>query len=382
MRRRPGGVTALILLLAGGRAFAVPQGAAAAPPAAEQVAAPAPPDAAPAKEERGQLAVAPLPVVDPSIGNGFAGVVLYTLRLDRNDKVSPPSTFGGAGVYTSSGSWGIGGGGKFYLKQDRFRIAGVGMTGRANYDFYGIGNQAQEVTIPITQKASGLLVDGQVRAFEKVFVGARYYYFKVTTGLGDTTAEAPEAIKDVEFPLPVAMLALHLERDTTDSKFYPTSGSVVDSKIGFSTPGVGAQFTYQRYTVSFKQFLRLGSRRVLGYRVNVCAVDGQAPFFGLCSLGSEEDLRGYPMGRYRDSRMLVGQAELRGDLKWRFGYVVFAGAGEVAPSFSDLNWSNIRPGGGAGLRFAVDPKNRINIRMDFSVGQGSHAVYIGVGEAF
>ena len=178
------------------------------------------------------------------------------------------------------------------------------------------------------------------------------------------------------------MLALHVERDTTDSQFYPTSGSVVDTKLGFSNRSVGAWFNYQTYGLSFKQFFQLGGHHVLGYRVNACAVDGHAPFFALCAIGNEEDLRGYPAGRYRDSRMLVGQAEVRGDLWWRFGYVVFAGAGEVAPSFSDLNWSNVRPGGGAGLRFTVDTRNRINIRMDFSVGQGSHAAYIGVGEAF
>ena len=41
-----------------------------------------------------------------------------------------------------------------------------------------------------------------------------------------------------------------------------------------------------------------------------------------------------------------------------------------------------RPGGGVGLRFTVAPKNHINIKADYGLGQGSHAWYVGIGEAF
>jgi outer membrane translocation and assembly module TamA len=80
--------------------------------------------------------------------------------------------------------------------------------------------------------------------------------------------------------------------------------------------------------------------------------------------------------------MLVGQVEYRRELWWRFGAVAFAGAGQVGPTFGDFQGSNTRPGGGVGLRFAVAPKNHINLRVDYSVGQGSHAWYVGVAEAF
>jgi outer membrane translocation and assembly module TamA len=120
----------------------------------------------------------------------------------------------------------------------------------------------------------------------------------------------------------------------------------------------------------------------MAYRVKAGAVSGRVPFFALCSLGNAADMRGYPMGRYRDRRILVGQAEYRRELWWRFGFTVFAGAGQVAPTFKDLTWSNVRPGGGAGLRFTLAPKNHINLRVDASVGQGSHAWYVGIGEAF
>jgi hypothetical protein len=337
-----------------------------------------------AAEKRGELAVAPIPVIDPTIGNGLAVVGMYAYRLQAEDKVSPPSVFGAGGFRTSNGSWAFGGGAKLYLKRDRFRILGGGATARLNYNFYGVGNEigGQDNVIPITQSGGGLLVGAQVRVLERFFIGSRYYYFKVNTGLGDGNAEAEGPIKEVQFRLPVAALALHLQRDTRESQFYPRTGSVLDSKLYFSAPSVGALFTYQDYGVSFQQYFRLGDRQVLAYRIKGCAVNGNAPFFAVCSLGNAADLRGYPMGRYRDRRMLVGQVEYRREVWWRFGIAAFAGAGQVAPTFNDFKGSNIRPGGGLGLRYTLAPKNHVNLRVDYSVGQGSHAWYVGVGEAF
>jgi hypothetical protein len=77
--------------------------------------------------------------------------------------------------------------------------------------------------------------------------------------------------------------------------------------------------------------------------------------------------------------MLVGQTEYRREIWWRFGITAFIGAGQVAPTFTDFKFSNTRPGGGAGLRFVLAPKNHINLRVDFSVGQNSHAWYAGIG---
>jgi outer membrane translocation and assembly module TamA len=134
--------------------------------------------------------------------------------------------------------------------------------------------------------------------------------------------------------------------------------------------------------MAFQQYFALGKRQVLAYRVRACEVNGHAPFFSLCMLGNSSDLRGYPLGRYLDRRMLVGQVEYRREIWWRFGASAFMGAGQVAPTFTSFTASNTRPGGGVGLRFTVAPKNHINIKVDYGLGQGSHAWYVGIGEAF
>ena len=78
-------------------------------------------DEQPHKQKRGEFAVAPIPMVNPSIGNGGGLVVMYATRLGGAGDTSPPSTLGLAGLATALGSWGLGGGGKLNLKNDKFR---------------------------------------------------------------------------------------------------------------------------------------------------------------------------------------------------------------------------------------------------------------------
>ena len=71
--------------------------------------------------KRGELAVAPIPFFNPTIGSDIGVGGIYAFRLDPQDPISPPSTTMGGGFYTSSKSWGLGGAQKFYLWEDRVR---------------------------------------------------------------------------------------------------------------------------------------------------------------------------------------------------------------------------------------------------------------------
>src|SRR3982751_1777940 len=73
-----------------------------------------------AKQKR-EFASGPLPVLNPSLGNGMGGVVLYLVPLDSNPK-TPASVFAVAGFGTGNGSWLVGLGTRMYLKNDRYRI--------------------------------------------------------------------------------------------------------------------------------------------------------------------------------------------------------------------------------------------------------------------
>jgi outer membrane translocation and assembly module TamA len=93
-------------------------------------------------------------------------------------------------------------------------------------------------------------------------------------------------------------------------------------------------------------------------------------------------LRGMLEGRYRDDLFIGGQAEYRFPLWWRFGGVTFAGLGRVAGAFEELDLTGLKHSVGAGLRFAVKPDERINLRFDAATADGAFNLYFGIGEAF
>lgn len=335
--------------------------------------------------KRSEFAVAPIPIVNPTIGNGGGGAAIFLFRLDPGDTKSPPASTMGGGFYTSSKSWGLGGIQKFFLFEDRVRIMAGGAYAVFNYDYYGIGNDSgsEKVSIPLHQEGSGFIVEGLYRVWERFFVGPNYRLIKTETQLNIDWDELP-------IPLPppkalnadIAAIGFRIQRDSRDSQYYPLEGSLLDFKANFFDESFGGDYNYQQVKIGFNKYVALSPRQVLAMRFSSCHTGGDAPFFGDCALGNSEDIRGYPAGRYRDRHFLATQAEYRLQLPWRFGLVGFGGLGEVAESFGKFNAKNIRPSAGGGVRFMLASENKINLRFDFAVGEDSTAWYVGLMEAF
>jgi outer membrane protein assembly factor BamA len=353
---------------------------------------------APKPTKRFDFAGTPIPVINPTIGNGLGGVGMVAFHIDPKDTQSRPSVFGGGVMFTDNGSWGFGVGTNLVLKKDRFRVLGVIGDGRLNYDFYGVGNDngGNGLFIPISQKALGFLVEPKVRIVGHWFIGPRYHLIhndvtldrnKLQGELPGTTTPGPESPDEPELPeqdlqLKTAALGLRVQRDSRDSQFYPHRGSFFDTQLDFFDAALGGDRKYQSYEVSFQGYNSIGSKNVIAYRGAVCSSAGDVPFYDLCLLGNSKDLRGYAIGQYRDRRMLVGQVEYRRELFWRLGAVAYFGAGEVADKFSDFDTESILPGGGIGLRFTLAKQDHINLRIDYAWGKNSTALYIGIMEAF
>ena len=77
------------------------------------------------KSSRGALVPAPLPIVSPAIGKGIIPGLGYIFPFSKNDKVSPPSVVGAAGMFTNNGSRGFGVGADLYMKEDTYEITAM-----------------------------------------------------------------------------------------------------------------------------------------------------------------------------------------------------------------------------------------------------------------
>src|SRR6185437_7318536 len=51
-------------------------------------------DKEPAKEKRGSLVIAPIPISSPAFGSGLLLITAYVFKFDKEDQVSPPSWVG------------------------------------------------------------------------------------------------------------------------------------------------------------------------------------------------------------------------------------------------------------------------------------------------
>jgi outer membrane protein assembly factor BamA len=331
-------------------------------------------------ENKNEIVVAPIPIVNPTFGVGLALGGMYLYQLDPE---SQPSFTAAGGAYTDSESYAFALGQAAYFNDDAWKIkAGAGVFD-VNVRFYGIGRFLgdRDVSIPLNQEgwAAG------IRALRRIkgdwYVGLQYWFLRITSRF-DTS--------DVDFDLPpaiqlnsqVAGLGAMLEYDSRTNRFNPSDGKLFNVTWSDSREAFGSDFDYAAGKTDFNLYHQLKEGKVLAGRGTLCMTPGDAPFYALCKFGQGVDLRGYVGGRYRDERM----ATLQGEYRWRFakrwGVVAFAGVGEVAPSWGDFNLDDLLPSAGVGLRSKLSKTTGLNLSVDYAVGKDSDAWYFYVAESF
>jgi hypothetical protein len=336
------------------------------------------------KAKRGSWIFAPIPIVSPTFGSGLIMAVGYVFKMDKEDTASPPSTIGGAGAFTSSGSRAGVFGGRLYFHENKYQTTFAVGKGKANWDFFGIGRVPGREGISTEINQDGAVFFGEfLRNFGKrIFVGPRYQYRKLTAHLGGETTPGGFEIPAIDLESTTAAIGFHVQRDLRDSTFYPRKGSLFDFKADFFAKALGSNRNYQTYSLSYSGFRSLSTKRVLAYNGYACSVSETAPFFDLCFFGARSTLRGYTAGEFQDRRLLAGQVEFRQELRYRLGLVGFAGIGGIAPQWDKFRFDKLMPSAGVGIRFKLNKLNHINYRADFGFGRNGYTVSLGVTEAF
>ena len=336
------------------------------------------------KEKRGSLVAAPIPLSSPAIGSGAVLAGGYIFALRKSDKISQPSTIGGAVLITDNGSraWGLGG--EFYFKQDTYHITTIYFRGNLNYDFYGTGTASGDagLKLPLKQTGELFLGDFLYRLRWKLSVGPRFMTGNSSITLRSENESDVVPPPDTGIQTRLTAVGFHANRDTRLNRFYPEQGTLFDFTSMFFSDALGSKYSFESYRFTFNYYHSLGTKQVLAYNFFNCATAGSAPFYGQCIFGTNNELRGYVAGRYIDSNMFATQFEYRRTLPWRFGMVAFVGVGEVAPGLGEIQADNLLPAGGGGLRFKISQKYKLNFRADFAQGKDGHTFSMGIGEAF
>jgi len=244
--------------------------------------------------------------------------------------------------------------------------------------FYGTGpdSQAEDQTTFLDQRAYYELVGG-VQLSPHFSLTARGGYVQAFVGPGEderfpttqeafTDAQAPGLEAQPDFLL-VSGQAFW---DRRDKPANPKRGAMAALQVTHLEDRGSEAFGFTRIAGDVRGFVPLGSvQRTLALRSYLSSDDpengGSVPFYAQETLGGSHTLRGFPSDRFRDTKVVLFQAEYRWEASPAIELALFADAGRVAPRVSEL-FSDLEADGGIGLRL----KTNLNTAFRIDVARG------------
>lgn len=319
----------------------------------------------------------PVPIIDPTLGNGLALAGLLTFPAADANEDAPRSTLGIAAARTDTDSWMVGAGFKLYLAGDRYRAGLIAGYGNLNLQYYGVRSGSPFFDHPVGFLVRGTLLDAsvQARVASHLYAGLKGRYINPVATLDQPIDLLPGLRAEFE----LAALGVTVEYDTRDNVWYPVSGRRGEIELLRYASQLGSDETFLTLDASYSGYWGLSERLVLGGSVRALHAGDDTPFFMLPFVS----IRGFPAGQYMNQSVVQGQTELRWKFRNDFGAVVFAGAGIAAPGFTDLGDGSNAYGFGGGLRYRISDVDKLNIGLDVAYGSSDDVtVYFRIGEAF
>ncbi len=255
--------------------------------------------------------------------------------------------------------------------------------------FWGLGNDSKDESLEkytITQ----FYVYPQLlrKVYKKLFAGISYEIQNVFTVEYGKDLPPGNSLFDTQMISGrngslISGIGLVALWDTRNSTFSPDKGFYFSYTFNDFHPRVGSNFSYTNHFIDVRKYFRVGKEQVLAFQLINNFNDGDVPIRSLANIGSSSMLRGYYDGRYTDKNLFGIQTEYRFPIKGRFGMVAFAAVGRVGASVTDVySFQHMKPSFGTGLRYAIDKKEKLNLRLDFGVGNNSNGFYFNLTEAF
>lgn len=313
---------------------------------------------------------------DTRWGFGAAGIVTF-----RGNPLRSSVTFGL--LYTQRKQFLLYFPYQWFSPNGQWRIYGEAGWYKYLYQYFGVGNfYPDDFLETYTAQYPRLRLTAAKHLTARHLIGLRYnldVYNIVSSSVGSEVSRKVVYGAEGGRSSGVGPVWLY---DSRDNQFYPHRGWLAEAALLGEHKFIGSNFEFLRFSLDAVRYWPLGSGMTLATQVMAQFTGGNAPFFNLVQLGGTKKLRGYPDGKYRDRHLLLGQAEWRFPIFWRFKGALFMATGTVFGTAGEsLHW---RPEGGGGLRFEFDKKQKIHLRMDYGIGDGreNSGFYLTFGEAF
>lgn len=332
-----------------------------------------------------KLILAPVVYYSPetSFGLGVGSKILFKPKKAGAD--TRTSNLPIAVTYTLNNQYIFNAGYEIFFNKEKWMLSGDLSIKNFPRLFYGVGRDtpdSNEESYDYTQILIQPLLLKQT-PIRYLFVGAGFRYNRISNVHGETDG----LLLDGTIPGAEGSTSVGTEfaiiYDNRDNILNAYSGYYIKITHGIYREMMGGTHQFQLSRLDMRAYFKpFVSNTVIAFQTKVHKTYEGTPFHELAFLGSGEIMRGYYEGRFVESTFLASQIELRQPLGERLGMVVFLAVGDVFPKFSDMQLSNLRLVGGAGLRLMIDKKERLNLRMDGGIGKGTSNYYLNISEAF
>ncbi len=249
--------------------------------------------------------------------------------------------------------------------------------------FYGIGNNTLRVN---EEKYEYSLFSIKTLVLKKIvpslFIGIDYhlekeYNFKYTSGKILESGSVTGYNGGLQSA--IGLVGIFDNRDNIINTY---KGSLLEVSSYFYLKPLGSTFGFTYLNFLYQKFWQIKRKHIIALQTRIRYGFGEVPFLDMSNVGNDDLLRGYPKNRFRDINFAGTQLEYRFPLFWRFGMVTFASIGDVFNKPQELHSTTVKYSVGAGLRFNVNPAERLNIRLDYGHGKEGGYFYIIVAESF
>ncbi len=340
----------------------------------------------PAAKGRVHLVVLPLAFYEPETKLAVGGGGLLTYRGESQAPTARPSSMFFYAIYTQLMQFQAQAQPILYFRDEDDLLAAKLTFEQYPNKFWGIGAETPDsAETNYTPRRLALEASFQTRLpfLWNLYAGVLYQF--ETAALIDNPSNAPLPLDSYPGGAggTVSGLGLILNWDTRDNIFTPSRGNQFQVSIVVNAKMLGSSFDFTSVKADFRKYVPgLYPGHAAAFQFLYQSATGAPPFYRYAMIGGDSIMRGYYMGRYRDKYLIALQAEYRLPLWRRFGFVAFAGLGNVGPALDRISLSKAKYSTGFGLRYKLSPQEGANVRVDFAFGKGSTGLYFTAGEAF
>jgi len=269
-----------------------------------------------------------------------------------------------------------------FLKNRAYQLYGEIDYNKFFYNFYGVGNDQQPNYVErYGVEFPRLRITALKKLAPHFYAGLRYAFDKFSLFKLDAAGQLAQGTIPGSKGGFVSGFGVVTMYDSRDFVYYPSKGMWAELVVYHDDPATGSSFQYTRIAFDFSKYFHY-KKNILALNAYSIYSNTDAPFFQMGLLGGQKKMRGFYEGRYRDNNVMIFQAEYRRHLFWLLGITVFGDVGQVAHRYDSFNAKDWRYTYGAGIRLMLDEKQKINLRIDFAVGNQKMLPYFTIAEAF